>query len=514
MRRVLFVAALLAVTVENGFAQRLSNTERRRMNGQLLELVESYKNYSVLRDEDMALNFLDLFSDPEAKVFCDYATSFYYGQQISVRDYAEFSTRMDRIATDVRNVRKGEYEPYKGSYKVSVELDKSVRYEDELHSFFNTTDEEIGGDYHLTLNCWYNTSEKRFTILSIEGRKHENNTFPEGPFMVIQRKGPKDDALTYNGKPLQYNLYDQTIVPGTTPPTILDDDLIVTIHEVGRTDRYTKLNYSYKETRRRLRAYVQMAPVSAYSVTSDIAFSTNKSSEYGFGVDVGYAFPMQEKLKLAIYGGLGLSFSSLSLGVKDIQYTISCSQAVTFQQVDRNYTLMKVDEGLKFVDAVIPLYPSLEFRMNPDLILSVDAGFKLYLNMQTTVVPYTVAGSVEEINTVTGVRTESDLSGEINSYMSPASYARNTYDLVGFGRLGIDYRIAPRRCVFLRIGYAYGLTESYNSDLNPWFNLDEGRYPFVYSPHTDADVAVRSFADCISYRRAALTFDLGFRMNF
>ena len=156
---------------------------------------------------------------------------------------------------------------------------------------------------------------------------------------------------------------------------------------------------------------------------------------------------------------------------------------------------------------------SYEVSVNEKIALSLDAGIKLYLNTNTTVHPYSVNGRVSAVYGEQVVATQ-DLPNIINQYMIPASYMRNTYDVAAFGKLGVEYKIKDRRYVYLKVGYMRGLTESYNSNLNEWFNDSEGIYPFVYSAKSDSDVAVRSFADCISYKRSAFTLDLGIRMKF
>ena len=513
MRRAILTAVLLTATLCGAFAQSLTNDLRRRMNEKLLELLNSYEDYSSFAEDHYNYSYVKLFRKADAPVYCDYVASPNYRQTITAQEYATYSVDQIHVTfIEVRNLTKGEYERSEGSYKITVEFDKALEYEDEIITYFSTQDEVVGGDFHVTMECWYDLSEKQFFILSIDEKPNPKSTFPTGNFLVVERKSERDNQLTFQGRPLSYNAFNFAIVNSTTPPDFDDEDLITDPKEVARADRYAKLNYNYKETNRRFKAYFQMAPVSAYSVRSDVDFTTNESSAYELAAEFGYSFPLRRGLKLVLYGGLGLSMSSLSLGVTDINYQYQLADQA-HQPYIRSYHLDTATEGFSFMDAVVPLYPSLEIRCSPSVVVSVDAGLKLYLNMNTTVDPYSVTGQ----STVTypgAAGVSRDLPATIDQYMSPASYMRNTYDLVGFGRLGVDYRFMTRKYAFLRIGYAYGLTESYISDLNPWFNPAEGIYPFVYSIKSDTDVAVRSFADCISYRRAALTFDLGFRMNF
>lgn len=513
MKKFLLCSILLFSSLVVVFGQRLTNYDRRHMNDKLLETVISYENYASFAESHMQYSFVDLFSTADAKVFCDYIASSRFGSQLTASDYASYSAETIHVKfVEVRNLKKSDYKFQGGKYRVTVQFDKCLEYEDELFTYFATTDETIGGDFHITMECEFNKEEDKFFIISISGMLNANSTFPSGKFVVIERKNDRDELLKVNGRPLKYNAFNEAYAEGETAPIFADEDIITKTTTVGQTDRYSKVNYSYKETRFRLRAGITAAPISAYSVTSPVSFTSEKSSLYEASVDFGYALPIGAKAKLAFYAGLGLSYSQLDLGVQNINYDYELSDQLS-KTYFRRYQINNVTEGLSFVDILIPVYASYEVSLGKSFALSFDAGVKLYLNTKTTVHPYTVSGST---STVYGASIEntSQLPSVISQYMVPASYMRNTYDVAAFGKLGFEYKVKDRRYIYLKVGYMHGLTESYKSSLNEWYNAAEGIYPFVYSAKSDSDIAVRSFADCISYKRSALTFDLGFRMKF
>lgn len=513
MKKTFLCSVLCLSLVTVAYAQQLTNYERRHMNDKLLEAIISYENYASFSESHMLYSFVDLFALADAPVFCDYIASSNFGKQVSASDYALYSTETIRVKfVEVRNLKKSDYRLQGGKYVVTIEFDKCLEYEDELNTYFTTTDETIGGDYHITMEYEFNEEENRFYITSLSGTANKKSTFPSGDFLVIERKNDRDELLKINDKPIVFNIFRNAYIKGNTPPFIADEDVITKATIVGSTDRYSKVNYSYKETRLRFRAEITTAPISAYIVSSPVAFTCNKSSLYESSIDFGYALPMGVKAKLAIYTGLGISYSNLNLGVQNISYgyTLSDPSSITYF---RNYQLSTVKEGLSFVDVLIPVYTSYEMSVSENIALSFDAGIKLYLNANTTVRPYSVDGSV---STIYGeqIKTTQNLPSIINQYMIPTSYMRNTYDIATFGKLGFEYKVKNRRYIYLKIGYMHGLTESYKSTLNEWFNDSEEIYPFVYSAKSNSDVAVRSFADCISYKRSAITFDFGFRMKF
>lgn len=513
MKKILLYVFLSLVSIVSSFAQPLTNYDRRQMNLRLLETITRYEEYSNFSEEHMLYSFQDLFSSSDAKVWCDYIAALNFGEKMSASEYAKYSSNTISVKfVEVRNLRKSDYRNNRGKYIVTVEFDKCIEYEDELHTYFTTTDEIFGGDYHIVMELEFNKMEDRFYILSIDGRANENSKFPPGDFYVIEKKNVRDDDLMFNGAPIKFNPFNEYICSsGSALPEIFDDDVVTNVLTVANAARYRKLHYSYKETRLRLRAGLSFAPVFAYKVKSQIPFSLQKSSAYEGSVDFGYAWSADRKSKIALYIGLGLSYSQLNLGVQDITYgyALSDDKLVTY---NRLYQLDNVSEGLSFIDLMIPLYVSYEASFGKWLGLTVDAGFKLYLNTSTKVRPYSVTGNVSSI--YSGETIISDFTRKIDQYMTPVSYMRNSYDAAVFGKVGCDAKVLRGKYIFIKVGYVHGLTQSYRSNMNQWCNPSEGVYPFVYSFKSQSDIAVRSFADCVSYRRSALTFDIGFRMKF
>lgn len=513
MRKFLLLFLCMSLSAMTLWGQRLSNYDRRHMNDKLLDAVISYENYSSFSEPHMQYSFVDLFAKAETNVFCDYIAAEDFGKKIPASVYATYSTDSIHVKfVEVRNLRKSDYQWKDGVYRTTVEFDKCLEYEDEIYTYFATNDETIGGDYHIVMECAFNSEEDKFFITSIDGALNEKSTFPKGKFIVIERMNDRDELLKVNGSPIRFNAFNEAYSDGAVAPVFSDEDIITKTTVVGSTSRYSKVTYAYKETRLRLRASACVAPISAYQVTSSIDFTSKKSSAYEASVDFGYALPFGGKTKLALYAGLGISYSQLDLEASDISYNYELSDAssVTYS---RRYDLKNVSEGLSFTDFMIPVYASLEATFGPRLAISVDGGIKLYLNANTTVNPYTVNGTTSSVYGG-AIKNSTNLPLEIKQYMIPASYMRNTYDIAAFGKIGVEYKVKDRRYLFLKVGYLYGITESFNSNLYDWFKPSEGVYPFVYSSKTNSDIAVRSFADCISYRRSALTFDLGFRMKF
>ena len=493
------------------FGQELSNYERRKMNDQLLDLLYSYERYASFSDVNVQYAFVDLFVNSETTVYCDFLPSTKFGQQITASDYAAYATEnLQNIYVQVKNVKREQYNSVNGTYTVRITFDKHIEYEDKLQTYFSTDDKSIG-DFKCTIECEYNQNDKRFVIKSFTGRPNPASTFPKGSkFIVMQKTTDMDKALRANNSPVVYNDFDAAFLPASALPSIDDEDIIVT-SKIIDAERYQKITNTYETKRARFRAGFSMAPI-AYKINSPIDFSRRRSSAYEIYADVGYAFKFPKVVKLGVFTGIGLSFSNIQLSVSDIQYQFALTDP-SYVNYTRKYSISNVSEGLSFVDFVIPFYISAEGSVLPKLYVTGDAGIKLYLNTSTKIKPYSIDGSVNCIYPSAQINTI-ELPEIMDKYLVPVSYARNTYDVAFFTRVGVEYKLNKVENIFLKLGYTYGFKESYNSNLTEWYNPTQGIYPFVYSFEEKSDVAIRSFMDCISYRRSAFTIDLGYRFKF
>ena len=457
--------------------QVTSNYERRKMNDQLIDLLYSYERYASFSDVNVQYSFIDLFSKPETSIYCDFIPSADFGKQISVSDYAKYATEnLQNISIQVKNVRREQYVNENGKCTVKITFDKHIEYEDKLQTYFSTDDKTIG-DFKCAIVCEYEAENKRFVINSFTGRQNPASTFPQGSrFIVMQKTTDMDKNLVANNKTVTYNDFDVAFLPSNALPTMADEDIVVT-SKIVNAERYQKITNTYEIKRARFRAGFSAAPFFAYKINSPIDFSERKSSAYEVYADVGYAFKFPRRVKLGVYTGLGLSFSNIQLSVSDINYQYILTDPSDLQY-NRRYTISNVSEGLSFVDLVIPFYLSLEGSIHPKLAMSCDAGIKLYLNTSTKIRPYTVDGSVDCIYSSI-VKNTIEMPTQIDKYMVPVSYARSTYDVAFFTKLGLEFKVTNIDNIFLKIGYTYGFKESYNSNLAEWYNPVTGVYPFV-----------------------------------
>lgn len=490
-------------------AQTLSNRQKRQMNIDLLDLLDRYDDYSTFSESYMQYGFVSLFKAENTPVFCDYIASPDYGKNIPASRYAEYSAKQlnTLYPPTAKNVHKGEYYFVDGRWHINLMLERSVSYIDQLGVFFN-------GDYELVLDCEYDQSEEMFKIASVKGKNVSKYLYPSGRFNIVNRTSPFDTAVEIFGKGLSFNEFNQAITPDGTF-VFNDDDMVMTQKELGRTERYSLLEFKYSPKKSRLRVNFGIAPLSAYNVSSMIDFSTVKSSASELTVDYGYMWKVAKSTKLGLNIGLGVSMSKLFLEKNNTQYSINLSEASVnpdkFLEYTRTYNLKNVSEGLSFQDIVVPFYLSFEQKLAKRIGLTVDAGAKLYLNAKTTVTPYSVEGTVTNsyLGQSSPQKTESLSLGD--GFLIPSSYKRNVYDLSVFARAGFDIQLYKMLFMTMKVGYEMGMLDSYKSQMTQWFSPGTGDYPVYYS--AGKDVKIKSFIDCISYKRNALVFEFGVKVK-
>lgn len=513
MRKFLAVCILIAACVCVD-AQTLSNTQRRALNTQLLELLTNYETYSSFSESYMNRAYQSLFVSPEAKVYCDYPTSQSFMKTVSARDYASFSSsEFSMLQVELNNVKKSSYVYDGGVWKISLSMIKKISYIDRLGANFT-------GSAEIVLNCEYSFSNDQFKIASIQGENLNKEDkpwylFPGNRFVAVRKAQPRDTTVIYNGNTLKFDEFGFAYTRDASFD-YSDSDVTLKVQEQDRTSMYTLYNFSYRFLRARLRVHADIAPIFAYAVTSPVDFSSVKSMAYGAGADLGYMLPLGSHFKFGVYMGAALSMGKLSLEVNDVKYGIPLSaidgKSDGFREYTRTYNLSSVTEGFDFMDVVIPLFLSAEVNIGKRCSLLFDAGARLNLNTKTTVTPYRIDGTFMDAYNDTGEIINQGTLAVENRFLKPVSYKRNTYDVSVFGRLGLDIMVHKMHSVFLRASYEYGLTPMYSSASNKWLNPAEGIYPVYY--YQGKDVPVRSFADCISYKRNAVWFDLGYKFKF
>ena len=102
MKHKLFILCILSLSLPVMLtAQSLTNSERRHINTQVLNIVEDYETYSSLYDTDAEFYFEELFSRVgKLSITCDMIGSELYLKRITVPEYIS-QLRSNSVTTSV-----------------------------------------------------------------------------------------------------------------------------------------------------------------------------------------------------------------------------------------------------------------------------------------------------------------------------------------------------------------------------------------------------------------------------
>lgn len=512
----MFMPALL-------LAQSLTNKEKRKINSQVLSVVEEYERYASLYDDNVVERFSMLFTD-EAHIQSDIMGSSSYLKSISVSEYIDQMKR-NSVSTViiVKDVIKGDIQYDNGNWIIPVSFKKLMHYIDDngyIFSFNNF----YSSDISVRMSLIYNEDEDCCLIDSIECDIDSDKVFPEGRFYIIDRRAKGVDYVYYNqvsnlmvdNAPVEFDESDLAFVPQGGEFSVYDTDVNVKYNTVLESQNYDVISFTFKSHKNRVKPYFSWAPFYAYSVTSNTPLSTT-SSAMNVGVDYGRTILTGKNAKMGIYIGAGVSMSNLNLSVnKNNSYVDNLSRLDKNSAVVNfplfNYDKVRATESVQCLDLYVPLYLGFEFRMGRNLLLSFDIGAKGYMNLSTKAVsPYSVEYSLNS--------GEKPLFTPLSFIVPNKSYKRTPFDVSAIANIGLDVNLYKGRIYWMiGAGYEYGLTESRVLNISTLCAEDTNIKPIVLGVNTEGsaqanNIAVNSLIGGVATKRNAIWFTTGLKFK-
>lgn len=500
-------------------AQNLELRESLIMDEQLLDLVDSYKQYSSFDRNSDLTSFLDIFVAPNAKVWCDLFSSDYYGQNMNVRDYAELAKDIAKCSVNLSNIRKQGFEYVNQVWHARVEFDKSIDYEDGLGFTFSRS-KMAGKDFHLVMDCVWLPKKSVFRIDKIENaspRADLAGEFQSGMFRIVKPEGAAGSRLLLDGKPVSCNEYGYALVPTEGTYSLNDDDFRLTQSTTSGLGRYDVHSFSVtpKLFRVRPRLSFLINPVTVKTVYGSQLQPVSAGIEAA--VDFGVAVRMSDGFKYVPYLGIGIAHSWVNL--KSTSLTGGRSTAYTY--LGREYKF-RATETVSFDDFTVSISPaSFEYRFSNGLVASAEGGFKIYTNMVATDLYSLKFSYPSDLNLIHGSRNVEELP------LSTDKGLEHYWIASVFAKGGVDYSIMDGGLVFLHLGVENGMGSYsgtfrnviYNNG-NPtlWYDADSGIYPVVYRTNGGRveDIKDHTFKSSIKSvrRRTAGIIEFGFVYKF
>lgn len=508
------------------YAQTLSNSEARKMNTMILDLIERYEDFAGVYDDDSEYEFLRLFRTPDVSVYAGDLLLGYDTKSSSLpaNEYAkQILDYAQNISVNINTVSKGT--PYFADnlWYVPISFKKNVEYTDG--NVILSSKDYYEEEFIISLLVACNPEEEYCKISEITGRINSDKSFPK-QYWVIQEpeesysKLNLNDMLTSNGEKLNYSTYGYAIVPENSIDAMneMKYEVRIKADTLNTTIRHKLIAYDFKKTRGRMKIRNKVAPFSAYGINSDMVDA--KSWGYELGVDLGFGLPVGATggSRFGIFVGAAAAYSNLSLSLKE-----GFSYEYTLEQYDNNslhsnkttdnykFDVNSVEEQSSYTDLMIPLYMSWDHRLgNRDLIwLNWNIGAKTYINLNQlyNLNEYKVNGSIQRNN------ESVSFANMPKGFIATPDYKKSFIDITAMANAALHIRCSQSTYITLGAGYEIGITRSHKEGDTPYYKKNSV-YPFVYSESLDKPVAVHSLFDSTSFRRKALWLDLGVMFKF
>lgn len=518
MRRYLLILVLLSLAVCTA-AQNISNKERRNINFKALNLIEEYERTASLSDSEEIYSFLNLFQSPESKVYCDLMGTKPYMQSINLKDYVKTaSASVLDLDIIIKDVRKGELSKTAGVWTLPITFKKTISYVDNNGVLFSTEEFYENNDFEITLNLVYDPADKSCRIGSIDGRLRSQKDFPESDFFVVGRNDALSDRglayqerLKINGQPLEYNSFDQAIVPTISPISVGDPDIIIDTNVLVSAENYKLVNFKFKPIRSRFKVRAAVAPIMAYKVKTEY---NSRSFAFETGLDFGTTF-VAGSAKLGIYIGAALSMSNVTLSrfPREIVYgnvSYFDKELGCYNSDKLTYLDFSDKSSLKLKDIAIPLYFEAEHRINNTLLFTWNLGAKAYLPLSTGIGNYEVTAK-RQIGNHNGLKEDLPDMNAQDGFLNPVSVEREPFSVSVAANLGLDINLVKNRLfATVKAGYEQGLTKVLSATkCQAGDGLDDS--PMFY--HPDGEVICHSPLSGMSLRRQAVWFELGIKVK-
>ena len=511
---VLSVLTFLVLSSGLAGAQALDNMTRRKMNLAVLNVLDDYQLATAINSKSDRYRFIQLFESPDALIFCDlFNSGEAFRTKISAQDYADFlMEKCENVNADIADVRKGNY--YYDSESVwhcKVTLDKTLTYND-MNGVLFPPFSDPSAPFRLEVDLVYDENSERMKIHSIDCL-NQDGFIPMNDYYIVQRNKEKKDSLrdcrvTIKRQPLKFNSFGQAFAE-KGKIEYWDYDVKVDKKLIAEDDSYEMVILNYKKKSFRIKAHYGMTYNSRYDIRSVTDFTRKESSGKEAGVDLGFSFSASKSFRFGLFTGATASLSTMHLGVDNIVYKYNTIDE-SGQEYTRNYNISSAAQDIKFMDVAVPLYMNLNFRIASGVSLYFDLGGRAYFNLLADVSPMKLDGTIVS-KYPKQTKTET-FAVSTNEFLSPKAFEREKMDYSVFGNAGLEISIV-RNSVYLlaSAGYEYGLTWTYNSDENMFYG--QSQYPYVYYAPYGKDVVFRPFADCLSFRRECLWFNVGLMLK-
>lgn len=501
-------------------AQNISNTEKRRMNLAVMETLDKYERLSKVGTVGQIEEFVAMFRSPKMTIYND-LIGVSDEPYLGLREYASALHGMHGVEVTLSNVAKSEPYVSAGSICVDVTFDKTLSYYNEKNIYYSSQ-EIYGVPYRMTAVISYDDFDEVCYIESLEGEIAVTSLLKKDHLVLRKPSGNLGDNLRYRNegaaKDGRYYVEEDcsTVDFGESGfaffpaeaagedwyymqdiPSSLDPDefLMVSVSDDGM------MQFSRKKKNFRARVYNSTTLAGAFLIEGDLDKSFSLSDE--IGVDLRYLFNLGNKFDLGIYGGLGVVYNYVDVGVKNLTYSYQ------YNKKPRNYEISVLGQRYSLIDGALSGGIAMEFALSRRAVLTMDLGGKAYYNLLAH------SGIIYSDYKVTYDEKTYDVRG----HFKPETVAKQMdlqpdvwpCPLSAVAGIGLNINMTKTSLFTFGFKYEYGLNYYYQSPLVSYKDYEN---PIRASYGTGKEVAQYMFNDSFYLKRRAVWIDLGFVFKF
>lgn len=499
-------------------AQKLTNSQKRKLNLSAVEMVERYELYSRLSDKSTRYNFTKLFSSSSDMIYCDfYNDGDNFDKQMTVSKYVTFAQdHCESIDINITDVKKDRVYYQSGKWFYVLTFNKELSYNDKNGVLFPVHEDAVE-PFKLEMLIEFDESTDEVRIRHIKSISGKAKSAGEKLYIVQKTDRPKllkkESKVTVDGNCLDYNSFGQAAVSslGFRFP---DEDVTVLYDYLVREPAYDLIELKYSAKRLRTKLHTGIAPV-AYTLNKRDEGIRYGSFAYEFGADIGFTFPIDDETKGGFFAGVGVVYSSLRVSsTKNPDYElIFTNRNGGFNHY--SYDIGKISQTASFTDFAIPIYLNVERKLQHNIDLVADIGTKVYLNSQDSNSKFVAKYKVADQN-------NPDISGDGSSELiweskkirstDRTAVNRSQADVSLFFNVGADVELIDRLLYLeAKVGYERGFSHALCEDDKSIMSYDK---PIIYSAATNNDKLIVPVYGGFTFVRNLIWLDLGLKLKF
>ena len=379
---ILFLSGLFAFPLIAD--AQVTPQKKREILYSVVTVMEDYEQTNICDTDASEYNFQNLFISDDVKIYND-LLGFSGKEYLPLNDYTFImKTKVMNPTIKLKNIRYKNIIERADLYEVVLLFDKELSYSNKSGVLFSSQD-YYGEDYQLDMVVYVDKNTMEGKIATIKGNLSSTKAaLVENEYYVLNKDSLQNEDVKCNGKPIEFNSFDQAFLPAVYEFTHPDPDMEVKL--IKPDDESPMVSLKYKLRKWSLAPYFEMSMLDNGKMNDDFGkINYESSSMTEFGIVAKYVFPRKKKTKWAFNLGVGYSISKIDLTADNIEYsykTTSPLADIDGEHYYRYYNVSDVRQSLQLNHLVIPAFFNLESKWGRRFTFIMQFGAKVYWNLK------------------------------------------------------------------------------------------------------------------------------------